>query len=41
MGGKSAVDLKTFIENVNNASKKNKKHNGRKVKFHFVKKKRK
>jgi len=38
MGDKSLTDLKTFIENVN---KKNKKHNGKKIRFAFVKRKRK
>jgi len=38
MGDKSLTDLKTFIENIN---KKNKKHNGKKIRFAFVKRKRK
>jgi len=38
MGDKSLTDLKTFVENIN---KKNKKHSGKKIRFHFVKKKRK
>jgi len=38
MVDKSLGDLKTFIESVN---KKNKKHNGKKVRFHFVNRKRK
>lgn len=38
MDTKSLPDLKEFIESVN---KKNKKHNGKKVEFHFVKRKRK
>jgi len=38
MSDKSSVDLKTFVESIN---KKNKGHNGRKVRFHFVKRKRK
>jgi len=38
MADKSLIDLKTFIENVN---KKNEKHNGKKIRFAFVKRKRK
>ncbi len=38
MGDKPLIDLKTFIENVN---KKNKKHNGKKIRFSFTKRKRK
>jgi len=38
MADKSLTDLKTFIENVN---KKDKKHNGKKIRFAFVKRKRK
>jgi len=38
MGDKSLTDLKTFIENIN---KKNKKRNGKKIRFAFVKRKRK
>ena len=38
MGYKPLIDLKTFIENVN---KKNKKHNGKKIRFAFTKRKRK
>ena len=38
MSDKSQVDLKTFIESIN---KKDKGHNGKKVAFNFVKKKRK
>jgi len=38
MGDKSLTDLKTFIENIN---KKDKKHNGKKIRFAFVKRKRK
>jgi len=38
MGDKSPTDLKTFIENIN---KKDKKHNGKKIRFAFVKRKRK
>ncbi len=38
MGDKPLTDLKTFIENVN---KKNNKHNGKKVRFGFTKRKRK
>jgi hypothetical protein len=37
MGDKALPDLKTFIESVN---KKNKKHNGKKIKFRFVNRKR-
>jgi hypothetical protein len=37
MADKSLADLETFIENVN---KKNQKHNGKKVRFAFVKRKR-
>jgi hypothetical protein len=37
MADKSLTDLETFIENVN---KKNQKHNGKKVRFAFVKRKR-
>jgi hypothetical protein len=38
MGDKPLTDLKTFVENVN---KKNNKHNGKRVRFHFTKRKRK
>ncbi len=38
MADKSLTDLKTFIDNVN---KKNEKHNGKKIRFAFVKRKRK
>ena len=38
MVDKSLADLKTFIENVN---KKNQKHNGKKIRFAFAKRKRK
>lgn len=38
MAEKKTVDLKEFIENVN---KKNKDHNGKAIRFAFVKKKRK
>ncbi len=38
MSDKSLSDLKTFIENIN---KKDNKHNGTKVRFSFVKRKRK
>ncbi len=38
MGDKPLTDLKTFIENIN---KKNDKRNGLKVRFGFVKRKRK
>ena len=38
MGDKSLIDLKTFIENIN---KKNEKRNGKKIRFAFVKRKRK
>jgi hypothetical protein len=38
MENKSVTDLSTFIENVN---KKNKKHNGRRVRFSWLKRKRK
>ena len=38
MGDKSLTDLKTFIENIN---KKNKKHSGKKIRFSWVKRKRK
>ena len=38
MGDKPLTDLKTFVENVN---KKNNKHNGKKVRFGFTKRKRK
>jgi len=38
MTEKKMIDLKTFIENVN---KKDKKHNGLKVRFGFTKRKRK
>jgi hypothetical protein len=38
MNDKPLPDVKTFIENVN---KKNKKHNGRRRRFSWVKKKRK
>jgi hypothetical protein len=37
MAGKQQQDLKTFIENVN---KKNKEHNGKKVRFSWTKRKR-
>ena len=38
MGDKPITDLKTFIENVN---KKNDKHNGKRIRFNFTKRKRK
>jgi len=38
MTDKSLIDSTTFIDNVN---KKNKKHNGKKIRFAFVKRKRK
>lgn len=38
MSDKPIISLETFIENV---SKKNKKHNGLKVQYNFVKRKRK
>ncbi len=38
MGDRPLTDLKTFIENVN---KKNNKHNGKKIRFAFTKRKRK
>jgi hypothetical protein len=38
MVDKSLTDLKIFIENV---SKKNKKHSGKKIRFSWVKRKRK
>ena len=38
MAEKKTVELKDFIENVN---KKNKDHNGKAIRFAFVKKKRK
>jgi hypothetical protein len=38
MGDRPLTDLKTFIENVN---KKNNKHNGKKIRFAFSKRKRK
>ncbi len=38
MDDRLVTDLKTFIENVN---KKNEKHNGKKIRFAFVKRKRK
>ncbi len=38
MSDKPLVDLKTFVENVN---KKNTKHNGKKVRFGWCKRKRK
>jgi len=38
MADKPLIDLKTFIENVN---KKDKKRNGKKIRFGFVKRKRK
>jgi hypothetical protein len=38
MAEKKLTDLKEFIENVN---KKNKDHNGKQIKFAFVKRKRK
>jgi len=38
MGDKPLIDLKTFIENIN---KKNGKRNGKKIRFAFVKRKRK
>ncbi len=38
MGDRPLTDLKTFIENVN---KKNNKHNGKKIRFSFTKRKRK
>jgi hypothetical protein len=38
MDDRPLTDLKTFIENVN---KKNKKHNGKKIRFAFTKRKRK
>ena len=37
MSDKASSDLKTFIENVN---KKDKKHSGRKVRFSWIKRKR-
>jgi hypothetical protein len=37
MADKSLTDLRTFLENVN---KKDQKHNGKKVRFAFVKRKR-
>jgi hypothetical protein len=37
MAAKQLKDLKTFIENVN---KKNKEHNGRRIRFSWVKRKR-
>lgn len=37
MAAKQQKDLKTFIENVN---KKNKEHNGRRIRFSWVKRKR-
>lgn len=38
MKEKDLPNLKTFVESIN---KKNKKHSGNKVEFHFVKRKRK
>ena len=38
MDDRPLTDLETFIENVN---KKNKKHNGKKIRFAFTKRKRK
>ncbi len=38
MSDKPLTDLKTFIENVN---KKSNKHNGKKVRFNWIKQKRK
>jgi hypothetical protein len=38
MGDKSLTDLKAFVEDVN---KKNKKRNGKKIRFGWVKRKRK
>lgn len=38
MNNKSITDLKTFIENIN---KKDKKHSGKKIRFSWVKRKRK
>jgi len=38
MGDRPLTDLKTFIENAN---KKNNKHNGKKIRFAFTKRKRK
>ena len=38
MGDKPLTDLKTFIENVN---RKNEKHSGKKIRFAWVKRKRK
>jgi len=38
MNDKSLTDLRTFIENVN---KKNGKHNGKKIRFSWLKRKRK
>jgi len=38
MSDKEMIDLKTFLENVN---KKDKKRNGKKVRFGFTKRKRK
>ncbi len=37
IGDEKKVDLKTFLENVN---KKDKKHNGLKIRFAFTKRKR-
>lgn len=38
MSDKTPTDLKTFVENIN---KKNNKHNGKKIRFGWVKRKRK
>ncbi len=38
MGAKELTDVKTFVENIN---KKDKKRNGRKIRFAFVNRKRK
>ena len=38
MSDKTLTDLKTFVENVN---KKDKTHNGKKIRFNFTKRKRK
>jgi hypothetical protein len=42
MSDKSSVDLKTFVENLNKQNDmRNKKHNGKKVRFGWTKRKRK
>jgi hypothetical protein len=42
MNDKPLVDLKTFVENINNQNKmRNKKHNGKKIRFNWCKRKRK